>query len=114
VVVVLHAVWVLWVVGGLFATGMKRALRSIHLACVALTLVIAVTRGICPLTDLEVYFFELAGEPGYTGGFIQHYAASFVYGDLIHVTSAGLMVGLILICALAIARQWGDRLSNLK
>lgn len=107
VVVALHALWIVWVVGGLLVVRMSRPLRRVHLACAFATLVIMAARGYCPLTDLEVYLQQLAGQTGYEGGFIQHYASAFVYGELIAVTPAGLMVGTMLITAIAIVLHGG-------
>ncbi|MEN8168557.1 MAG: DUF2784 domain-containing protein, partial [Pseudomonadota bacterium] len=34
---------------------------------------------ICPLTPLEIYLREAAGEAGYSGGFIDHYLLPIIY-----------------------------------
>jgi len=105
-VVALHALWILWVIAGLFIVRMAKWLRALHLFCALSTLVVMATRGYCPLTDLEVYFQQRAGSAGYEGGFIQHYASALVYGDLLPITPAGLMVLTMLIAATAILLQW--------
>ena len=36
---------------------------------------------ICPLTPLEMHFRQLAGQAGYTGGFVDHYVMPIVYPE---------------------------------
>jgi hypothetical protein len=71
-----------------------------------------VSRGFCPLTNLEVHFHKLSGTEGYTGGFIAHYASAFVYGDLIAITPPGLMIATLFIAAVAMALRWGKKLGQ--
>jgi hypothetical protein len=113
VVVVIHALWIVWMFTGAFLP-FGKVWRNIHLCGVLLTVFFMVTRGLCPLTNLEVYLHELAGGEGYTGGFIAHYASAFVYGDLIAVTPPGLMIGTLFIAALAVVLRWGKRLGEFK
>jgi hypothetical protein len=40
---------------------------------------IELSHGICPLTPLENHFRALAGESGYSGGFIDHYLVPLIY-----------------------------------
>ena len=105
-VVALHALWILWVIAGLFIVRMAKWLRALHLFCALSALVVMATGSICPLTHLEVYFRQRAGSAGYQGGFIQHYASALVYGDLIPLTPEGLMVTTMLIAAIAILLRW--------
>jgi hypothetical protein len=37
------------------------------------------TGALCPLTPLEIYFRELAGLSGHSGGFIEHYLIPAIY-----------------------------------
>jgi len=111
-VVVIHALWIVWIIGRLLIPKISRVLRRFHLASAALTLMVMALRGYCPLTDLEIYFLRRAGLSGYEGGFIQHYAAAFVYGDLIRVTPEGLMVATLLVTAIAIVLHWGRVLTR--
>lgn len=112
VVVVIHALWIVWMFTGAFLP-FGRVWRNVHLGGVLLTVVFMATRGLCPLTDLEVYLQELAGREGYSGGFIAHYASAFVYGDLIAITPPGLMIATIFIAAVAVVLRWGKRLGDL-
>jgi hypothetical protein len=110
---VAHALWILWVVTGVLVVHMGAMLRRIHLSCVAITLLIMITVGVCPLTTQEVRWREMAGQDGYAGGFIAHYVSGLVYGDCIPITRDGLMVLTMLTCALAILLHFGTRLRNL-
>ncbi len=88
-VAILHALFILFVVGGLILilAGWARGwhwtrgvwFRWIHLA--AITLVVADTwLGIwCPLTVLEQRWRMLAGEQGYAGGFVAYWMDRLVY-----------------------------------
>lgn len=98
---IVHALWIIWIVGGLFILRMKPLLRGLHLACILSTLYVQMRTGYCPLTDLEDHLLHLAGRSGYTGGFIEHYTAMFVYGDLVTLPPSAMTVGLIGITAVA-------------
>jgi hypothetical protein len=111
IVVVIHALWIVWMFTGAFLP-FGRTWRNIHLCGVLLTSVFMATRGLCPLTDLEVYLQNLAGRESYSGGFIAHYASAFVYGDLIAITPSGLMMATLFIAAVAIVLRWGKRLGQ--
>ncbi|MCX6600951.1 MAG: DUF2784 domain-containing protein [bacterium] len=113
VTVVIHALWIVWIFAGAFLP-FGRRWRNAHLGGALLTVVFMATHGLCPLTDLEVYLQELAGREGYSGGFIAHYASAFVYGDLIAITPAGLMIATLFIAAVAVVLRWGKRLGQFK
>lgn len=100
-VLVFHAVWIVWVVCGAFVTRKRRALKYLHLSCVLSTLIVQ-AMGMCPLTELEKYYQHLAGRSGYAGGFIEHYTAVFVYGDLVTFPQAAMVVGLAFILAVSL------------
>jgi hypothetical protein len=73
-VALLHAAAVLFML-----TGSLLALRWpwvlwLHIPVSLAILGLYLTGSDCPLTNLELALRERAGEPGYTGGFIGHYA----------------------------------------
>jgi hypothetical protein len=77
--VVLHLVFILWVIlGGLGALRWPW-LAGLHLPAVAWGAFIEFTGGICPLTPWENHLRQLAGEAGYAGGFIDHYLLPVIY-----------------------------------
>ena len=53
---------------------------------------------ICPLTPLENHYRELAGESGYTGGFIEHYILPVIYpAGLTRNIQLGLGLGVLVV-----------------
>ena len=80
-VVVLHALFVAFVVlGGVLAFRWPRVAWA-QLACAAYGFLIEVVGWVCPLTPLENRFRTLAGEQGYTGGFVRHYLLPLLYPE---------------------------------
>jgi hypothetical protein len=80
-VVILHAAFVAFVMlGGLLVLRWPR-LAWVHLPVVAWGAGIEFLGGICPLTPLENRWRALAGESGYTGGFVEHYVIPVLYPE---------------------------------
>jgi hypothetical protein len=78
-VLLLHGVFILFVVaGGLLALRWPLA-AAVHLPCAAWGAYIEFSGGICPLTPLEQRLRAAAGEAGYSGGFIEHYLLPLIY-----------------------------------
>ena len=78
-VLILHLLFILWVIVGGFAVWRRRWLMALHLPAVAWGVWIEVSHGLCPLTPLEISLRQKAGEAGYSGGFIEHYLVSLIY-----------------------------------
>jgi hypothetical protein len=78
-----HLAFVAFVVaGGALARRWPR-LAIAHLPALAWGVYISLANQVCPLTPLENWFLERAGEAGYQGGFLQHYVVPVLYpGDL--------------------------------
>lgn len=80
-VVVVHALFVAFVVaGGLLALRWRRA-ALVHLPCAVYGALIVLVGWTCPLTPLENRLRRLAGEAGYEGGFVEHYLLRLLYPD---------------------------------
>ncbi|HEX5056568.1 MAG TPA: DUF2784 domain-containing protein [Gammaproteobacteria bacterium] len=79
IVVVIHLLFILFVLfGGLL--GLWRArLLWLHLPAFAWGLIVEFAGLICPLTPLENRLRYLGGEQGYSGGFIEHYLEPMIY-----------------------------------
>lgn len=78
-VVVLHALFVAFVVlGGVLAFRWRRVAWA-QLACAAWGIAIELGGWVCPLTPLENRLRALAGERGYEGGFVAHYLLPILY-----------------------------------
>jgi hypothetical protein len=78
-VVLLHLLFIIFVVaGGLLA--LPRAwLALLHLAALIWGIYIEFSGEICPLTPLENYFSRLAGDEEYSTSFIYHYLIPVIY-----------------------------------
>jgi hypothetical protein len=78
-IVVLHAAFVLFVVGGALLVAKWPRLLPVHLVCVVWGAWTEFTGTVCPLTPLENHLRRLAGQSGYAGGFIEHYVIPVIY-----------------------------------
>jgi Protein of Unknown function (DUF2784) len=77
--VLLHAAFIIFAVfGGLLAVRWPRIVW-LHLPAVLWAAFVEFSGRICPLTPLENRYRELAGESGYSGGFIEHYVLPVIY-----------------------------------
>lgn len=78
-VVLVHGAFVVFVVlGGLLVLWNIRW-AWVHLPAAVWGAWVEFTGRICPLTPLENQLRHLAGERGYTGGFIEHYIIPLMY-----------------------------------
>ena len=78
-VVVVHFLFVAFVVaGGLLVLRWPRVL-AVHLPCAMWGALIELFGWVCPLTPLEKHLRGLGGEAGYADGFIERYIFSILY-----------------------------------
>ena len=77
--VLTHFAFVLFVVLGGVLVWRWRRLIWVHLPCVLWGALIEFTGCICPLTPLENWLRNQAGEAGYSGGFVEHYLIPVLY-----------------------------------
>ena len=56
--------------------------RFTHLACILIVVAQAWLGMVCPLTTLEMWFRDLAGQATYSGSFITHWMTELLYYDL--------------------------------
>ncbi len=78
-VVLVHALFVLFVVGGGIVVLRWRRLAWLHLPAAAWGVAIELGGWVCPLTYLENYFRRMGGETGYSGTFIGRYVEPLLY-----------------------------------
>lgn len=78
-VLVVHFVFVLFVVFGGFLVLRWPRLAWVHVPVALYGAIIEFAGFICPLTPLEIWLRNQGGEPGYTGGFIEHYIMAALY-----------------------------------
>ncbi|MBP7146303.1 MAG: DUF2784 domain-containing protein [Acidobacteria bacterium] len=78
-VLVLHLGFIVFVaIGGLLALRWPRAAWP-HLACVAWGVLVMATGWLCPLTPLESWLRERAGQAAIGESFIEHYLVPLIY-----------------------------------
>jgi hypothetical protein len=80
-VLVLHGLFIVWVVLGALAVAWRSWLAWLHLPAAAWAVWISWTGGLCPLTPLEQSLRRAAGQRGFEGGFIEHYLAAAIYPE---------------------------------
>jgi hypothetical protein len=101
---VIHFAFILFVVGGGLLALRYRRLVLLHLPALAWGVYVELSGRICPLTPWENRLRQLAGEEGYSGGFIEHYLLPLIYPqDLTRELQVGLGVFLAVINALVYA-----------
>lgn len=107
-VVFLHLLFIVFVVAGGFLALCRAWLALLHLPAAVWGAYIEFSGNICPLTPLENHFRLMAGEIGYSSGFIEHYLVSVVYpAGLTHeiqiflglfVVAVNLLLYLFILC----------------
>lgn len=81
VVLVVHLLFVVFVVlGGVLVLRWRR-IAWLHLPAAAWGALIEFMGWPCPLTPLEIALRRRAGVEGYEGGFIEHYLISWIYPE---------------------------------
>jgi hypothetical protein len=109
-VLVLHGLFILFVLLGGLIVWRRPRLGWVHLTSVAWAAWVAWAGWICPLTPLENALRRAAGQAGYGGGFIEHYLLALIYPDgLTRAVQIGLGVFVVLLNAVVYAllvRAW--------
>jgi hypothetical protein len=109
-VLLLHLAFVLFVVAGALLVMRRRALMPWHLAAAVWGTGIEATGAVCPLTWLELRLRALAGEAGYSGGFIEHYVVALIYpAGLTRGVQVLLAAGVLLLNGAIYAWLWRRR-----
>ena len=111
-VLLLHALFIVWVVFGAFVTRSRPILRWLHIASLVWG-ILAELLWPCPLTVLENWLEAKAGAQPYQGGFLLHYLDKLVYPDISAtvLTTAGALVCLLNL-ALYGRQMWIARLRS--
>ena len=97
-VVVIHFLFILFVIfGGLFVLH-KRNWAWLHIPAALWGAIVEFTGWICPLTPVENWLRLQGGGPAYTSGFIERYVVSIVYPSfLTHFQQIFLGLAVIII-----------------
>ena len=100
--VVLHLLFILFVITGGLLVLRWPGLAWVHLPAAIWGTLIELGGWICPLTPLENSLRLSAGEVGYTGGFIEHYILPLIYPPgLTRTMQIGMGMAVLLINGLA-------------
>jgi len=78
-IVLMHLAFIVFVTFGGLLAFRWRPVPLLHLPAVFWGALIEFTGGICPLTPLEQQLRRLAGESGYSSGFVDHYVIPVIY-----------------------------------
>jgi Protein of Unknown function (DUF2784) len=114
-VVIVHLLFIAFVVGGAFLAWRWPWIILAHLPAVAYGALVEFVGFTCPLTLLENDLRQRAGEAGYGGGFIAHYLIKVIYPPgLTHGMQIGLGFLVLLVAVLEYAgffrrHSWGRR-----
>jgi hypothetical protein len=96
-VLLLHALFILWVAFGAFVTRSRPPLRWLHIVSLVWGILTELLPWPCPLTLLENWLEGKAGVEPYRGGFLLHYLDKLVYPD---ISATVLTVAGVVVCVL--------------
>ncbi len=97
-VIVVHLLFIGFVVGGVFLAWRWPWVIWAHLPAVAYGALVEFIGFTCPLTLLQNFLRHRGGEAGYRGGFIAHYLVRLIYPPgLTRGMQIGLGIGVLLI-----------------
>ena len=91
-VVILHLLFIGFVLLGGLLVLRKPWIAWIHIPMMLWTSVVNSINWPCPLTPLENYLRQSAGEPAYNSGFIEHYLVPLLYPPGMSYTT-GVLLG---------------------
>ena len=96
IVVLIHLLFVVFAVLGGGLIFWRRRAVWLHLPAVLWAIWIELTGGICPLTPLENWLRRQAGQGGYRGDFVEHYAMPLLYPDGL-TRNTQILLGLVVL-----------------
>ncbi|MDX1392780.1 MAG: DUF2784 domain-containing protein [Gemmatimonadota bacterium] len=109
-VLVVHFLFIAFVVGGGFLAIRWRRVTWLHLPAAVWGAAIEFFGWVCPLTPLENHLRRLGGQAGYTDGFIEHYLMPLVYPPGLtrgtQLVLAGVVVVLNVAAYALVVRRW--------
>jgi len=95
-VLVLHLLFILWVIFGAIVALRRPLLRRIHIVCLIWGILTELLPWPCPLTVLENWLETRAGVTPYQGGFLLHYLDALMYPN---VSATALTIAGVVVCA---------------
>lgn len=113
IVVVLHLLFVAFVLAGGFLLLHWPKLIWLHFPAVAWGAWIEFTGGICPLTPLENRLRVMGGEAAYSGGFVERYLLPILYPENlvppVQMLFGGIVVAVNVVAYALAFRAWRRR-----
>jgi hypothetical protein len=103
-VVVLHLLWIVFLVLGAIPGHRWAWVKWLHLAALAFSIPLQVFGWICPLTHVEAWLRRQGGALTYEGTFISHYIEPLVYAE---VPRAALLLGTLIVVAVSLWVYFG-------
>lgn len=104
VVVVIHFVWILFLIGGAFIGRRVRWVMWTHLAALGYSVLLQAFSWVCPLTYLEFWLWNRTPAGSYSGSFIAHYLEKLIYMEVPRGLVFALTVAVIVISAVVYYR----------
>src|SRR5438270_12418587 len=95
-VLLLHAMFILWVVFGVLLTRSRPISQWLHIGSLVWGILTELLPWPCPLTVLETWLEGKSGVQPYQGGFLLHYLDKLVYPD---ISATFLTVIGVIVCA---------------
>jgi len=109
-VLVVHFAFIAFALFGGFLVIRWPRVVFVHVPCLAWGVFIELSGNICPLTPWENDLRRMAGDAGYTGGFIEHYLTSIIYPEGLTPSAQLVLAGILLATnAIAYALVWRRR-----
>jgi Protein of Unknown function (DUF2784) len=99
-VLVLHGLFILWVVFGPLVAWSRPVLRWLHITSLIWGILTELLPWPCPLTLLENWLEAKAGISPYQGGFLLHYLDKLIYPD---ISPMALTIVGVVVCVLNLA-----------
>ena len=101
-VLVLHFIFILFAIFGAVLVYFYHWIAWLHIPMACWAILISFFGWICPLTYLEVWLRQAAGEQGYQTGFIAHYLSPIVFPEGFSREQAIINGAIVLLLNLAI------------
>jgi hypothetical protein len=109
-VLLLHGLFIVWVVFGALLARSRPILRWLHIASLIWGIFTELLPWPCPLTLLENWLEGKAGVESYQDGFLLHYLDRLIYPD---ISATALTIAGVIVCvfnlALYVSQAWRAR-----
>lgn len=115
-VLLLHVCFIAFALGGALLALRWSWILLLQVPSAAWGCFVELTDRVCPLTDVENYFWRRAGQSGYSQGFIAHYLVALVYPAGLTPRLQLALAALVVLVNAAIygwlIHRWLSRLAN--